>query len=354
MASSSSSARTPAGPLGKRPLDDSTAQLGARKAPRLDVNDLLIALHSNATMLRSFDTSAFSGDNMKMLKETRQIISSLEYRVSRERERMRERPMAEVLLPQELLEHVLCFLSPRDLGIAMSACRSMKVAVEAAMQSKVRALGVRVLGGVGPMTARRLHQLTDQVGRAPLLVKKLTSANDDELQDFERGVIELHLDRFKAHIQRGLAGPISRREFGTKYGRAWYHVAMLAIFQGDAPVEWFIENIEMIIAAINADFDPAAKEEGNYAHSAISCFTTLPLDVVSTYLPRILPVLSPNRDGEALNEMLQYLSDALPFSILAANRATLLELLPTLFHYRCIEGYEIGVLARDMARRIAN
>ena len=364
MASSSSGSSTS---RGKRPRVDAylvatpvASPSGNRTASQREVDAVLMELRSNTEKLETFDPSAFNADTLRVLEKTTRNLSTVATHVHTHREKLQKRPVGEVLLPLDLLAHALCFLSPRELGIVTATCRGVKLAVEAAMDSKIRALGVRA--GPEPMTAYRLDKITSEVARAPTLLQILRRDDYRELRRFDLCVLANNLTALKRHIDHGLAGQMSDRDNVTApYGYAWCLLKSVARDPDSVlPPNWMVDNIEMIIAAINAEFDFSRQSYrfGNSADEAMTCFSLLPHKVACAHLPRILHALNTNRDGHLLYLMLDFLNGEVPLTTLAANRDTLLQVLPPLLHYRnddihnCNE--KICKLAGSLVARVAS
>ena len=320
---------------GKRPRV--APRPGYRTASQLEVDTVLMELRSSTEKLQTFHPSAFDAETCRVLKKVTTNLSSVAHHVRVYREKLQKRPVDEVLLPLELLAHALCFLSPHELGTVMATCRGVKLAVEAAMDLKIRALGVRA--GPEPMTAYRLDKITSQVARAPTLLQNLRRDDFRELRHFDLCVLADNLLTLKRHIAHGLAGQMSDRDTAdAPYGFAWALIRNVCRHCPNSvlPPSWMVDNIEMIIAAINAEFDFSSQHyrTGNSADDAMTCFSLLPHKVACAHLPRILHALNPNRDGYLLLLILEFLDDEVPSTILAANRDTLLQVLPPLLNYR--------------------
>lgn len=363
MASSGSGSSTS---RGKRPRVDAylvatpvASPSGYRTASQREVDTVLMELRSNTEKLKTFDPSAFNADTLRVLEKTTRNLSTVATHVHTHREKLQKRPVGEVLLPLDLLAHALCFLSPRELGIVTATCRGVKLAVEAAMDSKIRALGVRA--GPKQMTAYRLDKITSQVARAPTLLQPLRRDEYRELRGFDLCVLANNLTTLKRHIDHGLAGQMSDRDnVSAPYGYAWSLLRSVARENSVVPPNWMVDNIEMIIAAINAEFDFSGQSYrvGNSADEAMTCFSLLPHKVACAHLPRILHALNPNRDGALLFLMLDFLNGEVPLTTLAANRDTLLQVLRPLLHYgnddihNCNE--KICKLAGSLVARVAS
>ena len=228
------------------------------------------------------------------------------------------------------------------------------------MDSKIRALGVEMdANRAKAMTTFRLQKITSEVEKAPELLQNI-GKNYICLQKYDRGVLAIHFAKLKQYILFGLSGHKAHRGAMTPYGLAWSLVRRVSAYRGVGPVEWLVENVDMIIAALNAEFDHpgTTSRTGNGADQAMLCFSALPLEVACVNLPRILHALNQDRDGLLLWHLLQFLDKDVPKSTLDANRDTLLQLLPPLCHYRGdnVHGYnaEICKMAGSLAARVAN
>lgn len=331
---------------------------GKRDASQLQVDTLVMEVQSNCAELSSFQPTVINDHSLKILEKASLMISRMCFNVRAYRKTKSERPVEEVLLPLELLEHAFCFLSPRELGIVMATCRGLRLAVHAAIVAKTRALGIQAIG-IDPMTTHRLHKMIPEVENAAELLQNLNEANYKLLERYDKCVLAKHIAVLMPYINRGLSGERSDRESRTSYDYGWRLLTKLVAYPYKewTPRDWLVENVEMVIAAINVtDFPNGSSNGHKNGSNAMLCFKALPMKAACEHLPRILPALHQNQESDVLYHLLDYLETDVPKSILAANRDTLLQVLPPLTHYPVESWFceRVRTLAGFLCARLAN
>ena len=222
MASRNSSTRAHAthmGALGKRPLElgslEGSSAETQRKVPRLDGDALLQVLQEMNESLGRCAGLKLTKAHDELLSAIRAKAYVLQEAYKAEKKRFDSRPadqtmllktadvsldgMAiyrEATLPPEMIERIMSFLTPNQLGRVACVCRGWLAAVGHEAQSRVLALQLELPPGQR-VTTRWLSLTKDQDTRAPALI---AAQSYDILGDFEKCVLRKHIDLFVPHL----------------------------------------------------------------------------------------------------------------------------------------------------------
>lgn len=289
-------------PLGKRPLEldgstGSSSDQPVRKAARtIDVEDRMAVLHDIRDSLRSLASSG------PLTKAHADVLSAIGVQVyllhdafTREQERIRNRPVSEamlvrtadvhadgspvwheVIMPPEMFERIIGYLTPKEMGRVVCFSRAWKAAVDANAHARMRELGLE-LEHRQRLTMCLLSTLEEQMKRAPSLLAAPRGAGletlYDSFVDFEPCVLRRHLDQIVPLI--------------PDHPRAWQ---LLKVSRPSA--EWLAQHVDLLVSEVvapNDDDDDVWQEQA--ADAAIGLFMELPQAMIEANVARILPVL---------------------------------------------------------------
>ena len=207
------------GALGKRPLElgslEGSSAETQRKVPRLDGDALLQVLQEMNESLGRCAGLKLTKAHDELLSAIRAKAYVLQEAYKAEKKRFDSRPadqtmllktadvsldgMAiyrEATLPPEMIERIMSFLTPNQLGRVACVCRGWLAAVGHEAQSRVLALQLELPPGQR-VTTWWLSLTKDQDSRAPALI---AAQSYDILGDFEKCVLRKHIDLFVPHL----------------------------------------------------------------------------------------------------------------------------------------------------------
>ena len=175
----------------------------------------LAALPSLASAITSLEASitdlvAFNPDKVDaaqgqkladLSKRLSKFISVVEFAARQRQREQAARTVDEQWLPADELACVLFQLTPADMARATQACRHFKAGVRSVVRERIERLRVTLEcceeRDLGP---ELLARLTDEVQRAPALMRGVSTASDeyrglqikDELDRFHKAVVRMH------------------------------------------------------------------------------------------------------------------------------------------------------------------
>ena len=263
MASRNSSTRAHAthmGALGKRPLElgslEGSSAETQRKVSRLDGDALLQVLQEMNESLGRCASLKLTKAHDELLSAIRAKAYVLQEAYKAEKKRFDSRPadqtmllktadvsldgMAiyrEVTLPPEMIERIMSFLTPNQLGRVACVCRGWLAAVGHEAQSRVLALQLELPPGQR-VTTRWLSLTKDQDSRAPALI---AAQSYDILGDFEKCVLRKHIDLFVPHLAAS-----------SDYKVWMFTFSVLNHMNHNSTAsEWFERHLDLIVDAIS-------------------------------------------------------------------------------------------------------
>ena len=304
---------TMATPLGKRPLEldgstGSSSDQPVRKAARtIDVEDRMAVLHDIRDSLRSLASSGpLTKAHADVLGAIGVQVSLLRDAFTREQERIRNRPVSEamlvrtadvhadgssvwheVILPPEMFDRIIGYLTPKEMGRVVCFSRAWKAAVDANAHARIRELGLE-LEHRQRLTMRLLSTLEEQMKRAPSLLAAPRGAGlqtlYDSFVDFEPCVLRRHLDQIVPLI--------------PDHPRAWQ------VLKYSRPsAEWLAQHVDLLVSEVvapkNEDDDDDVWQE-LAADAAIGLFMELPQAMIEANVARVLSVLDRQTPQDAL------------------------------------------------------
>jgi hypothetical protein len=151
----------------------------------------------------------------------------------------------EVTLPPEMIERIMSFLTPKQLGRAACVCRGWLAAVGHEAQSRVLALQLELPRG--RVTTRWLSLTNDQDSRAPALI---AAQSCDILADFEVCVLRKHIDLFVPHLAASSDYKVWQLTFRVLLAMQHMHPKMADISPAS---EWCERHLDLIVDAISRD-----------------------------------------------------------------------------------------------------
>jgi len=347
--------------LGKRPLAPNTSgsQPLTVKTPRLDTNTLLATLKETAAALTKIGGEALSEEQMHDATRACMLIFHMKADHDAERKRRSERPFDEVMmlktaevtadgapifrsmeLAPEMREVIVAFLSPKEMGRVVCVSRAWQAAVRAACATRLRALQLEwpcerrgILSTLQPLTTEQLARLEEQTVQAPMLLKRLSDVDFEQLSGFERCVIKRHIDLIEPHL----------RSFTRPSWRLLHSCIRSA--------EWLVAHTDLIIEC--------ATSGQKAAYIATCLFDRLPSPIIEARIGDILPALASTHVSirVTLLEVLQ----KMPRTTLAhipGLRGHLAPLLGSQERGTCIPGGRLcaraeGEIAREVDRLLA-
>ena len=269
MASRSSSTTTPMGALGKRPLElgslEGSSAETQRKVSRLDGDALLQVLQEMNESLGRCASLKLTKAHDELLSAIRAKAYVLQEAYKAEKKRFDSRPadqtmllktadvsldgMAiyrEVTLPPEMIERIMSFLTPNQLGRIACVCRGWLAAVGHEAQSRVLALQLELPRGQR-VTPRLLSLTKDQDSRAPALI---AAKSYNILFDFEACVLRKHIDLFVPHLAASSDYQVWQLTFRALQAMQHMHPKMADISPAS---EWCERHLDLIVDAISRD-----------------------------------------------------------------------------------------------------
>jgi hypothetical protein len=300
-------------PLGKRPLEldgstGSSSDQPVRKAARtIDVEDRMAVLHDIRDSLRSLASSGpLTKAHADVLGAIGVQVSLLRDAFTREQERIRNRPVSEamlvrtadvhadgssvwheVILPPEMFDRIIGYLTPKEMGRVVCFSRAWKAAVDANAHARIRELGLE-LEHRQRLTMRLLSTLEEQMKRAPSLLAAPRGAGlqtlYDSFVDFEPCVLRRHLNQIVPLI--------------PDHPRAWQ------VLKYSRPsAEWLAQHVDLLVSEVvapkNEDDDDDVWQE-LAADAAIGLFMELPQAMIEANVARVLSVLDRQTPQDAL------------------------------------------------------
>jgi hypothetical protein len=227
----------------------------------------------------------------------------------------------EVTLPPEMIERIMSFLTPNQLGRIACVCRGWLAAVGHEAQSRVLALQLELPPGKR-VTPWWLSLANDQDSRAPALI---AAQSYDILFDFEVCVLRKHIDLFVPHLAAFLDD-----------------VVWLILLSMEPLAEWCEQHLDLIVDALS-------RSKSAFCHissSALDIFTKyLPKATMESHISALLPVLDGDSDKQvsALKALVGVSSSSL------AHAPDLLAKVQVLTHSGVLE---VKRLARDVLHNL--
>jgi len=269
MASRSSSTTTPVGALGKRPLElgslEGSSAETQRKVSRLDGDALLQVLQEMNESLGRCAGLKLTKAHDELLSAIRAKAYVLQEAYEAEKKRFDSRPadqtmllktadvsldgMAiyrEVTLPPEMIERIMSFLTPNQLGRIACVCRGWLAAVGHEAQSRVLALQLELPPGKR-VTPWWLSLANDQDSRAPALI---AAQSCDILDDFEACVLRKHIDLFVPHLAASSDYKVWSLTYTVLQAMKHMDPKMADISPAS---EWCERHLDLIVDAISRD-----------------------------------------------------------------------------------------------------
>ena len=259
---------TPLGTLGsKRALEFGSLSSAEpeRKVSRLDDDDLLKVLQEMNESLGRCAGLKLTKAHDELLSAIRAKAYVLQEAYKAEKKRFDSRPadqtmllktadvsldgMAiyrEVTLPPEMIERIMSFLTPNQLGRIACVCRGWLAAVGHEAQSRVLALQLEPPPGQR-VTPRWLSLANDQDSRAPALI---AARSCDILFDFEACVLRKHIDLFVPHLAASSDYQVWQLTYRVLQAMKHMHPKMADISPAS---EWCERHLDLIVDAISRD-----------------------------------------------------------------------------------------------------
>ena len=295
---------TPLGAVGKRPLETGSREGSSaeteRKVSRLDGDVLL-------QVLQEMNESLGRCAGLKLTKAHDELLSAISAKAyflqeayKAEIKLIDSRPddqtmllktadvsldgkaiYREVTLPPEMIEKIMSFLTPNQLGRTACVCRGWLAAVGHEAQSRVLALQLELPPGQR-MTTRWLSLTMDQDSRAPALI---AAQSYDILDEFEACVLRKHIDLI-THVAASS---------DDNSWKAWDLLSevllhMVASMDLSASSEWCERHVDLLVDAISRH----AKTE-----RPVLIFTLfLPKATMQLHMSALLPALDETPTGQ--------------------------------------------------------
>ena len=297
MASRSSSTTTPVGALGKRPLElgslEGSSAETQRKVSRLDGDALL-------QVLQEMNESLGRCAGLKLTKAHSELLSAISTKAyclraafEAEKTRFDNRPAVqtmflktadvsddgmpvygEVIVLPEMVEQIVSFLTPEQMGRVACVSRGWMAAVRQEAQSRVLALQLKPPPGQR-VTTWWLRTVEDQDERAPALIAMKSFGM---LIRFDNCVLRKHLDLLVPHLAAFLD------DF------SW-----LILLLSRPLSEWCEQHLDLIVDALSRSKSAC----DDISSSALDIFTKyLPKATMESHISALLPVLDGHSDKQ--------------------------------------------------------